>query len=214
MLTMRSATEKPLDEDILTKAAVKPWWPRWFRSVLFATGVDRYARHHFTLTRSLMDAQNVQGLEAALRNTPGITQQTTSPFNTNTFNVRGVQIRADSNYRLNGGLPIINYAPMPVENKQRVELLKGVSALYYGFAMPSGILNLVTKRAGSQPVTSLYSTADTEGGFGGGFDVGRRFGADDRFGLRINGYGADLQSTTNGVSGHRQLISGARLAGR
>jgi iron complex outermembrane receptor protein len=98
---------------------------------------------------------------------------------------------------------------MPVENKQRVELLKGVSALYYGFAMPSGILNLVTKRAGSQPVTSLYSTADTEGGFGGGFDVGRRFGADDRFGLRINGYGADLQSTTNGVSGHRQLISGA-----
>lgn len=204
------ATEKPLDEDILVKGRRETMVAEVVQVGAFRNRawIDTPATIS-VITRSLMDAQNVQGLEAALRNTPGITQQTTSPFNTNTFNVRGVQIRADSNYRLNGGLPIINYAPMPVENKQRVELLKGVSALYYGFAMPSGILNLVTKRAGSQPVTSLYSTADTEGGFGGGFDVGRRFGADDRFGLRINGYGADLQSTTNGVSGHRQLISGA-----
>lgn len=161
------------------------------------------------VTRALMDAQGVTGLEGALRNTPGITQQTTSPFNTNTFNVRGLQIRADTNYRLNGGLPIINYAPMPVEDKQRVELLKGTSALYYGFATPSGILNLVTKRAGAEPVTTFYADGDSEGGYGGGFDIGRRFGAQDQFGVRINGYASHMESTTDGVSGHRELIAGA-----
>lgn len=202
--------ERPLDEEILVKGQREALTAEVVQVGAFRNRawIDTPATIS-VITRSLMDAQNVQGLEAALRNTPGITQQTTSPFNTNTFNVRGVQIRADSNYRLNGGLPIINYAPMPVENKQRVELLKGVSALYYGFAMPSGILNLGTKRAGAQPVTTLYTTADTEGGYGGGVDVGRRFGAGDRLGLRVNGYASDLQSTTNGVSGHRELLSAA-----
>lgn len=94
-----------------------------------------------------VDHQGAQGLDDALRNTPGVTQQTTSPFNTNTFVARGIAIDAQTNSRLNGGLPIINFGPMPIVNKERVELLKGASALYYGFANPSGIINLVTKRA-------------------------------------------------------------------
>lgn len=48
-------------------------------------------------------------------------------------------MNARTNYRLNGALQIINLGPIPIENKQRVELLKGVSALYYGISMPSGI---------------------------------------------------------------------------
>lgn len=161
------------------------------------------------VSRALMDDQGVQGLEGALRNMPGITQQTTSPFNTNTFVSRGVSIDASTNYRLNGGLPIINFAPMPVENKQRVELLKGVSALYYGISTPSGIINLTTKRAGLQAVTSVYTNGDSEGSIGGGFDIGRTFGADKRFGLRMNGYASSLQSTTDGVSGSREMLTGA-----
>lgn len=159
--------------------------------------------------RSLLDDQGAQGLDDALRNTPGVTQQTTSPFNTNTFVARGIAVDAQTNYRLNGGLPIINFAPMPIENKERVELLKGASALYYGFANPSGIINLVTKRAGSQDVTTGYALLDAQGGFGGGVDIGRRFGSDGRFGVRINAFGAKTESTTNGVSGNRQMLSGA-----
>jgi outer membrane receptor protein involved in Fe transport len=41
---------------------------------------------------------------------------------------------------------VINLVDLPLENKARVEVLKGVGALYYGFAPPSGIVNLVTKR--------------------------------------------------------------------
>lgn len=161
------------------------------------------------MTRSLLDAQGAQGLEEALRNTPGITQQATSPTTSNNFVSRGVLMNARTNYRLNGALQIINLGPIPIENKQRVELLKGVSALYYGISTPSGIVNVVTKRAGAAPVTSVYINGDDEGSIGGGFDIGRQFGPDKRFGARINAYGARIETPIDGVNGYRYVVSGA-----
>lgn len=159
--------------------------------------------------RALLNDQGALGLDDALRNTPGVTQQTTSPFNSNTFLARGIAIDAQTNYRLNGGLPIVNFAPMPLEDKERVELLKGASALYYGIATPSGVVNLVTKRAGARDVTVAYGIGDSEGGFGGGVDIGRRFGSTRQLGLRVNVFSARTQSTTDGVGGDRQVLSGA-----
>ncbi|USI74886.1 TonB-dependent receptor [Sphingomonas morindae] len=159
--------------------------------------------------RAVLDAQQAQGLDDALRNTAGITQQSTSPTTTNNFLSRGVLMNARTNYRLNGALQIINLGPIPLENKQRVELLKGVSALYYGISTPSGIVNVVTKRAGPAPVTSFYGTGDDQGGVGGGVDIGRRFGPDQSFGARVNLYGARLRLPIDGVGGARYLASGA-----
>ena len=42
----------------------------------------------------------------------------------------------------NGTLPLNNLIEMPLEDKERVEALKGSSALYYGFSAPSGIVPL------------------------------------------------------------------------
>jgi iron complex outermembrane receptor protein len=161
------------------------------------------------MPRALLDAQGATGLEEALRNAPGVTQQATSPVTSNNFVSRGVLMNARTNYRLNGALPIINLGPIPIENKQRVELLKGVSALYYGLSTPSGIVNVVTKRAGPKPVTSITVNGDVEGSIGGGFDIGRQFGADQRFGVRINAYGSRIETPIDGVNGHRYMVSGA-----
>ncbi len=161
------------------------------------------------IPKALLDAQGATGLEEALRNAPGVTQQATSPTTSNNFVSRGVLMNARTNYRLNGALQIINLSPVPIENKQRVELLKGVSALYYGLATPSGIVNVVTKRAGDRPVTNVFINADVEGGAGAGFDLGRKFGAEDQFGVRINGYSAHVETPIDGVNGHRYLASGA-----
>jgi iron complex outermembrane receptor protein len=161
------------------------------------------------MTRSLLDSQGAQGLEEALRNTPGVTQQATSPTTSNNFVSRGVLMNARTNYRLNGALQIINLGPIPIENKQRVELLKGVSALYYGISTPSGIVNVVTKRAGATPVTSVYVNGDAEGGIGGGFDIGRQFGSDKQFGVRVNAYGARIETPIDGVNGYRYVASAA-----
>lgn len=161
------------------------------------------------IPRALLDAQGATGLEEALRNAPGVTQQATSPTTSNNFVSRGVLIQARTNYRLNGALQIINLSPVPIENKQRVELLKGVSALYYGLATPSGIVNVVMKRAADRPVNNVYANGDIEGSAGAGFDVGRKFGGDDQFGARINGYYGHVETPIDGVNGYRYLASGA-----
>ncbi len=161
------------------------------------------------IPKALLDAQGATGLEEALRNAPGVTQQATSPTTSNNFVSRGVLMNARTNYRLNGALQIINLSPIPIENKQRVELLKGVSALYYGLATPSGIVNVVAKRAGDQPVSSVYFNGDVEGSLGAGFDIGRKLGAEDQFGVRINGYSGHVETPIDGVNGRRYLISGA-----
>ena len=44
-------------------------------------------------------------------------------------------------------LPAPNLVYLPLENKERVEVLKGVGAIYYGYAPPSGVVNMITKRA-------------------------------------------------------------------
>ena len=55
-----------------------------------------------------------------------------------------MEVQNRTNYRLNGSMPIMNFSQVPMENKARVEVLKGASALYYGFTAPSGIVNYVT----------------------------------------------------------------------
>lgn len=161
------------------------------------------------ITRALLDAQQAQGLDDALRNTAGITQQATSPTTSNNFLSRGVLVNARTNYRLNGALQIINLGPIPIEDKERVELLKGVSALYYGIGTPSGIINVVTKRAGAAPLTSLYVNGDDQGSAGGGVDIGREFGPSGQFGARINAYGAHVGLPIDRVDGSRYVVSGA-----
>ncbi|MEN2712596.1 TonB-dependent siderophore receptor [Sphingomonas sp. NPDC092331] len=161
------------------------------------------------VNRALLDAQGAVGLEDAIRNTAGITQQGVSQLTTNSFVSRGVIINARSNYRLNGTLPIFSYLPAPLENKERVEVLKGVSALYYGFTPPSAIVNLVTKRAGAKPVTSVLATSDAEGSYGGGIDIGRTFGPNGIFGVRVNAFAGHLETPMDGINGNRWFVSGA-----
>ncbi len=73
---------------------------------------------------------------------------------------------------------------------ERIDVLKGPSALLNG--MPpggsvGGSVNLVPKRATNAPITRLTTTYMSDSQFGGHIDVGRRFGADQQFGVRVNG---------------------------
>lgn len=100
------------------------------------------------------------------------------------FEVRGQDVSVDGIY---GIAPVRMF---PVETAERVELLKGPNALLNGIA-PSGSLggaiNVVPKRAESQPITRLTVSGASDALFGGHVDVGRRFGEEARWGVRVNG---------------------------
>ena len=161
------------------------------------------------VTREVLDAQAANTLFGALRNTAGVTR---AQLNGSTFDniaIRGIFVENRSNYRLNGSLPIINLIDIPLENKERVEVLKGASSLYYGFVPPSGVVNLVTKRAGKTPVSNLAVSANQHGGANVHVDLGRRFGSEQQFGVRINLLDGREDIGIDNFSGERSLASAA-----
>lgn len=162
------------------------------------------------LTREVLDAQAARGLHDALKNTAGVSRAQITGSVYDNLAIRGILIENRGNYRLNGSLPIINLADISMENKERVEVLKGTSSLYYGFIPPSGVINLVTKRATAAPLTNVTLSANSAGGFGGAVDVSRRFAPGNAVGLRMNLAASREETGLERYEGDRQF---AALAG-
>ncbi|AVS71759.1 TonB-dependent siderophore receptor [Paracidovorax avenae] len=162
------------------------------------------------ITREVLDRQAAGGLYDAVRNTAGVTRQQNGGDSWDQLVIRGITVENRTNYRLNGSLPIMNFSQVPMEDKERVEVLKGTSAIYYGFTAPSGVVNFVTKRAGATPVATLGTVFDNYGTVLGTADVGRRFGDAQQYGLRINAAGGTLGNSMRGADdGSRRFLSAA-----
>lgn len=162
------------------------------------------------VTREVLELQAAGGLYDALRNTAGVTRQQNAGETWDQLVIRGIPVENRTNYRLNGSLPIMNFSQVAMENKERVEVLKGASALYYGFTTPAGVVNFVTRRAGAAPVTSVGLQVDGNGSAVASADLARRFGEAHEFGLRVNAGGGVLGSHLDGVDdGKRRFASAA-----
>lgn len=158
------------------------------------------------ITRDILDAQAAAGLYDALRNTGGVTKSQLNGATYDNIAIRGILVENRGNYRLNGTLPVINLVEQPLENKVRVEVLKGASSLYYGFVPPSGVINMTTKRAEAEPVAAIGFRGDDNGTAIGHIDVGSQF-HDGMFGVRVNLAGGKVAGVQRGVKGDRQLAA-------
>jgi len=158
------------------------------------------------IPKELLIAQQALTVLDAVRNTAGVSQSQINSVIYSNLSIRGIPVDNTTNYRLNGVLPIINFIDMPMENKDRVEVLKGAAGLYYGFASPSGVVNLVTSRPTEEPVTALDAFANIHGTAGAHVDVSRSWGD---VGLRVNAAAATLETGVKRTEGDRQFISGA-----
>ena len=139
------------------------------------------------ITREALDAQGARTLFDAVKNAAGVTRSQTSGGSiADNIAIRGIAVENRGNYRLNGSLPVVNLVDLSLENKERVEVLKGATSLYYGFVPPSGVVNLVTKRATKNPVNAVKVVVNSFGALTGQLDVGRKFGPGDQFGVRVN----------------------------
>jgi iron complex outermembrane recepter protein len=156
------------------------------------------------ITRELLDSQGVVSLFDALRNTSGVSRSETSGATFDSLLIRGIQVDNRNSYKLNGTLSVINLLGIAIENKERIEVLKGVGALYYGFAPPSGIVNLVTKRA-DRDVTTVGFRAGEHGTIEASADIGRRLS--DGFGVRLNGAAASIENGVANYRGERTFVS-------
>ena len=207
-----AAAQQQRSEPVLEEIIVTADRPDSFGADFVQAGSFRGARQIDTpltvsvMPEELLKSQQAQSLLDALRNTPGVTASQVSTTVYTNIDIRGISVDNRGNYRLNGSLPIINLIDLPLENKARVEALKGASALYYGFTTPSGIINLTTKRPPKDPLFNVNAFANSHGTAGGHIDAGNTYGA---FGARVNLVYADVDSGIDNTRGYRNFQSGA-----
>ena len=120
------------------------------------------------------------------------------------FNVRGFELNAASSYRINGQT-IAGEQNVALENKQQVELLKGLSGLQSGVSEPGGLINYVTKRAAD--VRSVTVSTNAQGERYLATDIGGWFGSERQFGLRANLAHEDIRSYVDHADGKRDFAS-------
>ncbi|KAA8733934.1 TonB-dependent siderophore receptor [Acinetobacter qingfengensis] len=113
---------------------------------------------------------------------------------------RGFALDLASSYLING-LAIRGEQNIPLENKERVEILKGISALQSGMSTPGGVVNYVTKRP--KEIKQLNVSADSYGGTGFAVDLGGFWGQGQQFGYRLNAGAEDIHSYVDHANGKR-----------
>ena len=120
------------------------------------------------------------------------------------FNVRGFSLDAAHSYKINGQT-ITGEQNVALENKQQVELLKGLSGLQSGVSEPGGVINYVTKRP--EDVRSVTVSSNEQGERYIATDLGGWFGSERQFGLRANLAHEDIRSYVDHADGKRDFAS-------
>ena len=169
-------------------------------------------KQELPMTKAVVSGQALEqsgqeGYSDAIKNVAGVSATNSKGSPNDAFSIRGIKLNLFSNYRLNGGLPIAGVITNPTEDKERVETLKGANALMFGVASPAGIINLVTKRATANDVTSIGVAGNSFGQYGANADVGRRFGPEKQLGLRVNLSDAHLDNGVRNMDGHGDFES-------
>jgi iron complex outermembrane receptor protein len=121
------------------------------------------------------------------------------------ISARGYTLDNRFNYRRDG-LPINAETAIALDNKDRLELLKGTSGIQAGSSAPGGLVNLVVKR----PVANQRSASlefRQAGTVGAAVDIGDRSGPDGAFGWRINAAAEHLDPMLRDTRGHRSLLA-------
>lgn len=154
---------------------------------------------------ALLKSQQAISLLDAVRNTAGVSTAGVGQVAYNNLTIRGIAVDTTSSYKMDGLLNVLSSTAFPLEDKDRVEILKGASALYYGFSPPSGIVNMVMKRPTEHLSFFENTFGDSNGGVGEHVDIGDTIGP---VGFRVNGLAAHTDYGIQHVNGSRYLGSG------
>src|SRR5450830_1441132 len=123
------------------------------------------------------------------------------------FSIRGFTLDNNSSYRKDG-VAIPGDTQIPLENKERVEVLKGLAGLQAGVAAPGGVIDFIVKRPTVAPLRTVTLETREWGTLYGAVDLVGRL-EDTRFAYRVNVAAERLRSYIKGADGNRKFISGA-----
>lgn len=181
----------------------------WRARTASVAGYDNASLHDTpasitVVTRAQLDDQQAKRLSDVVRNDASVNKDYAPVGYYEGFSIRGFALDPASAYRLDG-LTLSGEQQVALENKERVEILKGLAGIDSGVISPGGVVNYVSKRP--ENVASVTAGVDSRGSTSAAVDLGRRFGPDDQFGLRVNAAKENMHSYIDGTNGRRTFGS-------
>ncbi|WP_175838472.1 TonB-dependent receptor [Burkholderia anthina] len=142
-----------------------------------------------TYTSKLIEDQQARTLADVLDNDPAVRSASGYGNYSQVFVIRGFELDGDD-VSLNGLYGITPRQLVETDAIERVDVFKGANAFLNG-AAPNGSaigggVNLQLKRADDKPLTRVTVDGSVSGSLGTHVDVGRRFGSEGQFGVRVN----------------------------
>ena len=162
-------------------------------------------------TSELIENQQAKTIADVLNNDPSVRFTTSGSHAYENFRLRGFDVHS-SELAINGLYGLAPLGHTTLEFVERVEVLKGPSALFTGMAPNGGVggvINLVPKRAGDAPLTRVSVGYQSDSQLSTSVDAGRRFGEDNAFGVRVNGSYSDGDTALDGQSKRNEFVSAA-----
>lgn len=204
----------PTDEQIIVQAKRRNQMEVISGGQLGALGTKKGLDVPFNVrsyTSALILNQQSQTLGQVLENDPSV--RTTYGYGnfSEQFVIRGFPVYGDD-VSINGLFGIVPRQLVSPQLYDQVQVLNGASAFLNG-AAPGGSsiggnINLMFKHAGETPLTRITGDYESAGMGGGNVDVGRRFGTDNQFGVRINVAGKSGQTAIDLERRHSVAVGG------
>jgi iron complex outermembrane receptor protein len=158
------------------------------------------------VTRDLLIDQGARLLSDVVKNDASIGEDYAPVGYYGDYEIRGFPIDLATGLQING-MTIAGEQDVPLENKERVEFLKGIAGVESGVASGGGLINYVTKRPIA--VKAVDMATDHRGTSYGAVDLGHLFGKQKQVGARANLAGEKIQSYVNDANGWRAEGAGA-----
>ena len=154
------------------------------------------------VTRDLLNDQVARVLSDVVKNDASVGEDYAPVGYYGDFEIRGFPIDLATGLQING-LTIAGEQDVPLENKQSVEILKGIAGVESGVASAGGLIDYVTKKPAT--IEAIDVATDHRGSAYGAVDLGRIFGGRKQIGTRLNLAGERIQSYVNGADGWRAV---------
>ncbi len=155
--------------------------------------------------------QGATALSGLTRLDASVSDAYNSPGYWSALTVRGFTLDNHYNYQRDG-LPINAETAIALENKERIEVLKGTSGAQAGISTPGGLANLVVKRPRGVDQSALLLGWSDSGSLKAAADIERRLGDGDALGLRLNAAAERLRPEVHDLQGDRYLLALAGTA--
>jgi len=156
--------------------------------------------------RDLSEA-GVRSLSAMARGVPWVRDAYNTVGYIEAFMVRGFLLDSNTvlNYRRNG-LPVSNYAPIAFENKEDVQILRGLNGALSGTGSPGGLVDYITKRPAAGSVREINAEVSERGTWIVSGDLSERSGP---LGYRFNVAAEERRPNARDAPGNRLFAAGA-----